>query len=240
VRGPDAGTAASLVRRRRSALAFDEDASEIETTALYAMLDRTLPRPGIPPWDALPWAPRVHLVMFVHRVAGLTSGLYAFERDEAVHERLRAAVRPELEWVRPPGCPDHLPLYRLVEGDYRQVAQVVSCHQQIAADGAFNLGMVADFAGALAAHGASFYRRLFWEAGVIGQVLYLEAEAWSRPGRPVRATGIGCYFDDAFHELLGLAGNAFQSLYHFTTGGPVEDTRLRTIEPYAHLGTRAR
>jgi len=54
----------------------------------------------------------------------------------------------------------------------------------------------------------------------------------------VRGTGIGCYFDDLFHDLLGLSGDRFQSLYHFTLGGPVDDPRLRTLAPYAHLGTR--
>jgi hypothetical protein len=51
----------------------------------------------------------------------------------------------------------------------------------------------------------------------------------------VRGTGIGCYFDDAVHRLLGLTDDCFQSLYHFSAGGPVEDHRLRTIAPYAHL-----
>jgi len=51
----------------------------------------------------------------------------------------------------------------------------------------------------------------------------------------VRGTGIGCYFDDAFHNLLGLNGDPFQSLYHFTVGGPVDDSRLTTLPPYSHL-----
>ena len=71
------------------------------------------------------------------------------------------------------------------------------------------------------------YRRLFWETGVIGQVLYLEAEA-----ARVRATGIGCYFDDPVHELLGLKDRRFQSLYHFTVGGAVDDPRLTSRPPY--------
>ena len=65
---------------------------------------------------------------------------------------------------------------------------------------------------------------------MLGQVLYLEAEA-----NGLRGTGIGCYFDDACHQLFGLAGDRFQSLYHFAVGIPVEDARLRTIAPYAHL-----
>ena len=116
------------------------------------------------------------------------------------------------------------------QADLRTTAQIVSCHQEIAADGAFSLGMIADFSQTIRQKGTWWYRRLFWEAGVLGQVLYLEAEAAG-----VRSTGIGCYFDDAFHELLGLAGNEFQDLYHFTVGGPVEDQRLMTLPPYAHL-----
>jgi hypothetical protein len=60
--------------------------------------------------------------------------------------------------------------------------------------------------------------------------LYLEAEAAG-----VRGTGIGCFFDDAVHELLGLSGLRYQSLYHFTVGAPLSDGRLQTLPPYGHL-----
>ncbi len=49
----------------------------------------------------------------------------------------------------------------------------------------------------------------------------------------VNETGIGCYFDDPVHEVLGLADNQFQSLYHFTVGVLVEDDRLQTRRPYS-------
>ena len=62
---------------------------------------------------------------------------------------------------------------------------------------------------------------------MIGQVLYLEAEAAG-----LRGTGIGCYFDDAMHELLGLRDDFCQDLYHFTVGGPVEDRRITTLPAY--------
>jgi hypothetical protein len=65
---------------------------------------------------------------------------------------------------------------------------------------------------------------------MIGQVLYLEAEA-----ADVSATGIGCYFDDAVHELLGIGDTRLQSLYHFTVGGALVDNRLVTTPPYSHL-----
>ena len=58
-------------------------------------------------------------------------------------------------------------------------------------------------------------------------MLYLESEAAG-----ARATGIGCFYDDAVHDVLGLTDHAFQSLYHFTVGMPVEDRRLTTESGY--------
>jgi len=51
----------------------------------------------------------------------------------------------------------------------------------------------------------------------------------------IQSTGIGCYFDDAMHELLGLRDDEFQSLYHFASGRAVHDERLQTLPAYAHL-----
>lgn len=36
----------------------------------------------------------------------------------------------------------------------------------------------------------------------------------------------------AVHELLGLRGSSFQSLYHFTVGGPVLDKRIMSLPAY--------
>jgi hypothetical protein len=87
--------------------------------------------------------------------------------------------------------------------------------------------MIAEFEPRLRECGSWFYKRLHWEAGAIGQVLYLEAEAAG-----IRSTGIGCYFDDPVHDVFGLRGPQYQSMYHFTMGGPVEDSRLTTLSAY--------
>jgi len=221
-------SAATIIRQRRSAVELDR-VTTITSQQFYGMLDRLLPRPGVAPWDALPWEPRVHLGLFVHRVDGLTPGVYVLERSGGVHAPLKAMLGDKALWTRPPGCPDHLQLACIGEVDSRRTAAAVSCGQDIAADGAFSLGMFAEFRPSVET-GAFWYRRLFWETGVLGQVLYLDAESLG-----IRATGIGCYFDDAFHDVLGLEGDRFQSLYHFTVGGPVDDTRLVTRPPYEHL-----
>ena len=117
--------------------------------------------------------------------------------------------------------------YLLGHGDVRRAASQLSCGQDIAADGAFSVGMLARFDHALRLHGPGFYPWLFRETGMIGQMLYLEAEAAG-----LRGTGIGCFFDDEVHGSLGIEDHAWQSLYHFTVGGPVEDARLQTEDPY--------
>jgi nitroreductase len=194
------------------------------------MLARLMPAAdgGSVPWDAIAWRPRIHLGLFVHRVEGVPPGLYALVRDPDKLAALKTEMRPAFRWQRVPSCPPGLPLYLLQEGDCRALATNVSCGQDIAGDGAFSLGMIADYLDSLTTYGAAFYRNLFWEAGMVGQVLYLEAEEAG-----IRATGIGCYFDDAVHEVFGIDSREWQSLYHFTVGGPVEDGRLTTTPAYA-------
>jgi nitroreductase len=222
-----------IIRQRRSLLGCDGRTS-IPGERFYRMLGRVMPRADLPvpqrpmPWDAIPWAPALHLGLFVHRVDGVEPGLYALARDPAKLEKLKGAMHAHFSWEAPPGCPAGLPLFLLERGDARALATQVSCRQDIAGDGAFSLGMLAQYQATLVENGPSFYRRLFREAGLVGQVLYLEAEAAG-----VRATGIGCFFDDPVHQVFGLPGLEFQSLYHFTVGGPVDDPRLTTLPPYA-------
>lgn len=222
-------SAVSVIRQRRSAVAMDgQTAVSLET--FLAMLCRTMPESNKVPWDVFPFPARILLCLFVHRVNGLRPGLYALMRDPNRLAAFRSACHDNLSWKHV--SESNLPLYQLLVGDFRDVAVHTSCTQAIAGDSAFSLGMIADFLRALKDDGAWAYRRLFWEAGLIGQVLYLEAEA-----RRVQATGMGCYFDDLLHYGLGLDLNAddWQSLYHFTVGGAVDDGRLTTLPAYFHL-----
>jgi len=222
-------TAEEVILGRRSAVSMDATTT-IPATIFFQMMARLVPtRDGRSiPWDVLPWRPRIHLGLFVHRVNDMPAGLYVLVRDPGKVETIRHAMRPEFLWQRPPSCPLGLPLFLLKEMDCRTLAASVSCGQDIAADGAFSLGMIADYLDSLVVFGAAFYRNLLWEAGLVGQVLYLEAEEAG-----IRATGIGCYFDDPVHEVFGISSRDWQSFYHFTVGGPVEDGRLTTLPAYS-------
>lgn len=220
-----------MVHQRRSAVEMNGRTGILLEDFVQA-LARTIPGRRQVPFTCLPWRPHIHLLVFVHRVETLAPGIYILVRDPTALDTVRASVAPDAPWTRPDCCPEDLPLYLLSEGICRSVAAGVSCGQAIAADGAFAVAMLGEFRGALDAWGAWFYKRLHWEAGLIGQLLYLEAEAIG-----VGATGIGCFFDDPTHNLVGMKGHAIQDIYHFTVGGAVEDDRLATLPAYGHIGT---
>lgn len=190
----------------------------------FALLEAVLPDSAIP-WDALETPPRIGLALFVHRVEGLSPGLYLLPRQTSLEKYIRS------DFLRAPveNSPPHLNLQLLTPAppaELHRAARSINCHQDIASNSCFALGMLAEFESSINSDPAA-YRDLHREAGLIGQVLYLHAE---RLG--LRGTGIGCYFDDPFHSLLGLEDKRFQSLYHFTVGLSLEDTRIETSFVY--------
>jgi nitroreductase len=221
-------TARQIIRQRRSAVSMDGQTT-LSRDAFYQMMQRSLPG-SHPPVAAFPWQPAVHLILFLHRVDDLPSGLYLLVRDPDQLSSLRSALRNDFQWQKPIACPDDLSLWLLATQDLQDVARGLSCNQDIASDGAFAVAMLTAFEPLLRRYGSWFYKRLHWEAGAVGQTLYLEAEAVG-----LRGCGIGCFFDDAAHQVLGLRDRRFQVLYHFAVGGAVEDERLQTLPAYWHL-----
>jgi SagB-type dehydrogenase family enzyme len=219
-----------IFRTRRSAVELD-GVTRLDASTFFRIAQRLMP--GRVPFSTFWWRPAIHVAFFVHRVDDVAPGVYLLVRDPASEPALRAAFDPTFEWRKPDGCPADLPLYLLGEGDVRRVAGVVCCGQEIAADGAFAVAMLGDMT-RLSEHGAWFYRRLHFEAGAIGQVLYLEAEA-AAPAS-FRGTGIGCFFDDLISEALRLRTRDFTTIYCFTAGGAVEDLRIQSEPAYLHLG----
>jgi SagB-type dehydrogenase family enzyme len=214
-------SAVELIRARRSAQRFDRRA--VLPMSVLARLVRAM-LPGALPWDMLPGAVRVHPVLFAHRVEGLAPGAYLLPRSAAGQELLRDALGPGMDWK----AVDGLPLWQLAENPaLAGTLRTIDCHQALGSDAALAVAMLAEYDDALA--GAPWrYRELLAEAGLLGQVLYLEAEAAGYNG-----TGIGCFFDDALHELLGMEGTRVQSVYHFTVGAGQHDPRIQSTPPYA-------
>jgi len=164
-----------------------------------------------------------HLMLFLHRVDGYEQGLYILLRNEKDKEDLLNAMHKDFLW----SSTKFEGLYLLEKRDFTMASKTISCSQDIASDGAFSLGMLCRFSDELIKFGPHRYKELYWECGAIGQQLYLEATSLGLSG-----TGIGCFLDDMMHGLLGLKGNKFQILYHFTVGRGYVDSRIQTKPAY--------
>jgi SagB-type dehydrogenase family enzyme len=114
----------------------------------------------------------IHILIYVHRIDGLGTGVYYFDREE-------------------------LTLTLLHDGDVRTHAKFVSCLQDIASDGIFAVSLLADMQSAFEHFGERAYRYVHQEAGFIGQLFYLSARALD-----IDATGIGCFIDDEINNAL--------------------------------------
>ncbi len=215
---------AQTVLGRRSAQHFDAKFS-MKAEDFVGLLDAVQVRPRAP-WNVWSFQPRLHLILFVHRVEGFPPGIYALPRRAEAVPLLRAALDGDFAWTKADGAPDHLPLYLLRPGDARGAARRLFCNQAIAADGCFAVAMLAEF-DAPVRKNPWRYRQLHWEAGLIGQALYLQSGALG-----LRGTGVGCFFDDETHEFLRLKTPDLQTLYHFTVGRPLVDERIATEAAY--------
>ena len=205
-----------VILKRRSAQAMDFGRTHISLEQFRQMLHAVTT-----PVDS--YRKRVHFVIFVHDVETLESGLYFYIRNTEHKSALKRLSRNDFLWQGQ--TIDNL--YLLEKGDFRSQVKFISCSQDIAGDSAFSLGMITQFREPIETYGAHEYRELYWECGEIGQQLYLEATILS-----LSATGIGCYLDDVMHRMLGFEDETFQTMYHFTIGRSIIDTRMSMREPY--------
>jgi len=138
----------------------------------------------------------VHLYLYVHRVDTLDPGVYLYKPRDAQLEPIKL-------------------------GDQRVAAAALSLGQDLAGNACVAFSMIADIDRACRIHGDRGYRYVHFEAGAIGQRLYLAAEALG-----LRATGIGAFYDDPVHRYLNLTPDQGQVVYHFAIGHAVPDSRV--------------
>lgn len=206
--------AKDIVLKRRSAQVMNEDDCTISKKEFETII-------GSIKCDSS----NINLVLFIHSVEELDSGLYILIRNKDHKSKLETLLKEEFIWESVDTNAGEL--YKLKVGDFKFLAKAISCNQDIASHGAFTLGMLAEFTKQLEQYGSSKYKHLYWDCGAIGQQLYLEATSLN-----LSATGIGCFLDNILHDTIGLQSNQFQTLYHFTIGRGLVDNRLTTRKPY--------
>ncbi|MEX2261395.1 MAG: SagB/ThcOx family dehydrogenase [Bryobacteraceae bacterium] len=181
-----------VARTRRSALDFRGGTGSMSLAQLSAIL-----AVAAQPFSAdFAGTPFIQLYLYAHRVHGLEPGVYRY-------------------W------PEHAELEQIRSGDQRVAAAGLSLGQDLAGNACVAFSMVAGLDRAVRSHGDRGYRYVHFEAGAIGQRLYLAAEALG-----LGATGIGAFFDDEVHRYLDIGPGQGQVVYHFAIGYPVPDSRI--------------
>ena len=208
--------AAAVILGRRSARQMDPERSPMPRETFMQLLCSV--RGSCDGFE-----PTAELILFVHRVEGLRSGLYLYNRNADQNDALRSVLDGRFGFETVGSG-----LYALEYGDFRAYAKAFSCAQDIASDGAFMAAMLVPTGRELRHCGAARYKSLYHECGAVGQQLYLEATSLGYD-----ATGIGCFLDDEVHRFLGIENGSWQVLYHFTVGRAVPDTRVQTLQPYS-------
>jgi SagB-type dehydrogenase family enzyme len=181
-----------VARARRSALDFQGGTQSISLTQLSCILTATA-RTFTADFAR---ARFIQLYLYIHRVYGLQPGVCRY-------------------W------PEHNELERISNGDQRVAAAGLSLGQDLAGNACVAFSMIGDLDRAARTHGNRGYRYVHFEAGAVGQRLYLATEALG-----LRATGIGAFYDDAVNSYLNVTPAQGQVVYHFAIGYPVRDPRL--------------
>ena len=181
-----------VVRLRRSALDFRGGAESMSLAQLSAILGAA----SQPLSADFAGSRFIQLYVYAHRVDGLPSGVYRYWPRQAQVEQIRS-------------------------GDQRVAAAGLSLGQDLAGNACVAFSMIGDLERAAVLHGDRGYRYVHFEAGAIGQRLYLAAEALG-----LGATGIGAFYDDEVHRYLNLTSGQRQVVYHFAIGYPVPDPRI--------------
>jgi SagB-type dehydrogenase family enzyme len=181
-----------VARMRRSALDFVGGQQSMSAAELSAILACT----AQPLSGDFTGARFIQLYLYAHRVDGLQRGVYRFWPDRA-----------ELEQVK--------------SGDQRVAAAALSLGQNLAGNSCVTFSMIGDLDRATGIFRDRGYRYVHFEAGAIGQLMYVAAEALG-----LGATGIGAFYDDEVHRHLNLTPQQGQVVYHFAIGYPVPDPRI--------------
>ena len=187
------------IRHRRSAIDFDGQTTMSINVFHYLM--RFLCSPYKADYLIPESPPLIIPYLYIHRVEGVERGLYCLDRTNQK-------------------------LLLLSRGDMQHVAKELSLNQNIASDSAFAISFISNFDYALNTYGNRGYRYIHYEAGFLGQALYLGATAAG-----FDATGIGAFIDDEVHTFLKTPAEQ-QVVYHFTVGKRLDDPRISTLPAY--------
>jgi SagB-type dehydrogenase family enzyme len=228
---------AKVIHKRRSAGEFGSAQllTKLEFIEIFSSISRSsMYMKCISHWDL-----HVSMLLFVHSVEDIDSGVYFLTRDADLVNLKAEFPAKSWMWKRTEiiGLPLDLNLFLLQRCDARYLSRFLSGDQELASDGCFSISMICKLNSILAQDGLRGYERVHWESGYLGQMIYLASEVVG-----VQGNGLGYFFDVDVHKFLGVQDDistehgmnisSYQALYHFAVGKAKADAR--TIDTNAY------
>ena len=137
---------ASVILGRRSAQRFSAG-HIMPAQDFISMLEALTPKNSTP-WNALTSKPAINLFLFIHRVEGFKAGLYLLTRVSRLSKTLDSHLCDTFLREAVINIPADLNLQFLTPSpanDLNRTARSLHCHQDIAANACFALGMLAEY-----------------------------------------------------------------------------------------------
>lgn len=218
----------ALFRKRRSAHAYDRSA-KMDKEMFHGLWNDIMYVTKRYLRQILPNSPMLSYVIFASAIEGLKPGVYCIPKDKIHMHEIQRVLFPNCALHE--GLFDGVNLYSCMLGNPRRMAEYLSCGQEICRDGVMVTAMVSWLDREIESLGPYAYLDIHWEAGFVGQLLYLEAEL-----ADLRGTGIGCFFDEEIYSLFGDSSisrnHSILPIYFFTIGRAIPDPRIITLPPY--------
>lgn len=179
--------------------------------------------------------PNIHFGLWISGVSGLENGLYLLIRGTSnefisqINEELKLEETPRsLIQVKNKSIHHDINLFYVKPEErnnetIRKEASDFSCFQSIAKDCSVVISMLAPVNQSIDLCPVN-YSYLHWEAGFLGQMLYIQAYE-----QGIGATGMGCFLDGETANVFKVS-SLLTPIYHFAFGQQVKDIRFSSME----------
>lgn len=162
-------------------------------------------------YEWLPWRESLQFAIFIHRVAGIKPGLYVLFLNDKQMTSFRSQCKIKFKWK------ETIPRYRLFllyEAPLDEMISDICIADPFIKDSCLTMSFVTSFKPFISTYGVSMYQRLFWEAGLVAELIRLECrlEKLDTVGHPF-------FYEQLFERIMGISHyEEYMNTYHLSIG----------------------
>lgn len=159
----------------------------------------------------LPWKESVQFAFFINRVEGLQPGLYLLFLNDKQITSFRSQCKVTFNWTK---VSKEYQFYSLFEAPLNEMISDICLNDPFVKNSALTVSFINSFKPFITTFGVSMYQRLFWEAGMLAELIRLESRL-----EKVDAVSHPFYYESLFEKVMGISHHEdFMNTYHLSIG----------------------